>query len=430
MAALRSGDPIGQLEPQAWMQAPETQAVIQALMAEGTAVRFVGGCVRDSVLKRPIKDIDIATPDPPQRVLALLDEAGIHAIPTGIDHGTITAVIGKAHYEITTLRRDVENFGRKARVEYTDDWRIDASRRDFTMNALSADPQGRIYDPFDGLADLGAGRVQFVGDPAQRIEEDALRLLRFFRFHAHYGRRTDLDVRALAACRKLAPLLDTLSGERVAGEILRLLQADDPATILLTMHGTGILGHVLPAASDFGRLRILSWLESRGLVRDDIRVDPIRRLAAMLRTDRAGAEAVGERLKLSGTQTARLVAMATPRAAIRPDLDPPGIRRALHKVGAAQFLDLTLLAWAERRSQDARLSAAETQAWTDLLDWAKDWRPVELPLKGRDLIGLGVPHGPRIGRLLCAIESWWEERDYRPDHQACLDQARRLMAEG
>ncbi|RAU23172.1 CCA tRNA nucleotidyltransferase [Paramagnetospirillum kuznetsovii] len=408
------------------MQDPDTQAVVEALMVDGAKVRFVGGCVRDSVLKRPIKDIDIATPDPPQRVLALLDDAGIHAIPTGVEHGTVTAVIGKAHFEITTLRKDVENFGRRARVEYTDDWLVDASRRDFTMNALSADPLGRIYDPFDGLADLGAGRVQFVGNAVQRIEEDALRLLRFFRFHAHYGRRTDMDSQALAACRKLAPRLDTLSGERVAGEILRLLQAEDPASVLLTMHTTGILGHVLPAARNFGRLRILSWLEERGLVRDDVHVDPIRRLAAMLTTDRAGAEAVGDRLKLSVIQTKRLVAMAEPRVKIHQDLSRQDIRRALHRVGADEFRDLTLLAWAERRSEDARLSAAETAAWTALLDIALDWRPVELPIKGRDLLAQGVPHGPEIGRLLSLVEEWWEEQDFRPDRDACLDRLRRL----
>ncbi|CAA7626784.1 tRNA nucleotidyltransferase/poly(A) polymerase [Magnetospirillum sp. SS-4] len=409
------------------MEAPETRAVIAALRADGAEVRFVGGCVRDSVLKRPIKDIDIATPDPPQRVLALLDEAGIHAIPTGMDHGTVTAVIGKAHFEITTLRVDVESFGRHARIEYTDNWLVDASRRDFTMNALSADPEGHIFDPFDGLADLGAGRVRFVGDPASRIEEDGLRLLRFFRFHAHYGRRTNLDARALAACRKLAPRLDVLSGERVAGEMLRLLLADDPATVLLAMHANGILSHLLPDARDFGRLRVLSWLESRGLARDEIAPDSIRRLAAMLTTDRRGAEATGERLKLSGLQTRRLVAMAEPRVELRHDLDPAGTRRALRKVGEAEFRDLALLAWAGRRSVEARPCPDETRAWTALLDLARSWRPVELPVKGRDLLALGLPHGPEIGRHLAAIDAWWEERDYRPDRQACLDELRRRL---
>ncbi len=424
---LQPGDPIGLLGPQEWMAAPETQAVIRALGADGAHVRFVGGCVRDSVLKRPIKDIDIATPDPPERVLALLDDHGIHAIPTGIDHGTVTAVIGKAHFEITTLRRDVESFGRHARIEYTDDWRVDASRRDFTMNALSADPQGRIYDPFDGLADLGAGRVRFVGDPFQRIEEDALRLLRFFRFHAHYGRRTNMDDRALVACRKMAHKLNTLSGERVAGELLRLLLAYDPASVLLTMYGLGILAYLLPDAKNFGRLRVLSWLESRGLARDEVQPDAIRRLAAMLTTDQAGAEAAGERLKLSGSQTKRLAAMAAPRVAMGPDLDAAVLRRALRRLGGDEVRDLTLLAWAERRSLNARLSAAETKGWVAALDTARDWVPVDLPVKGRDIMALGVGHGPEIGRLLAGIEAWWEECDYRPDRAACLAELGRMV---
>ncbi len=425
---LRSGEPIGLLGPQDWMDASETRAVLGALAADGAEVRFVGGCVRDAILRRPIKDIDIATPDPPQRVLALLDEAGIHAIPTGIAHGTVTAVIGKAHYEITTLRVDVETFGRHARIAYTDDWRLDASRRDFTMNALSADPEGRIYDPFDGIADLGAGRVRFVGDPQQRIEEDALRLLRFFRFHAHYGRRTGMDARALAACRRMAPRLATLSGERVAGEVLRLLLADDPASVLLIMQGQGILAHLLPEARDFGRLRVLAWLEARGLARAEVRPDAIRRLAAMLETDRAGAEAVGERLKLSGAQTARLVAMAGPRVTLSADLDDAAIRRTLRRLGADCFRDLALLAWAARRTEITRPSAAETAEWSRLLDIALAWRPVELPVKGRDLLAMGVPHGPEIGRLLAEVESWWEERDYRPGRDDCLAELRRRLA--
>ncbi|TAN58789.1 MAG: CCA tRNA nucleotidyltransferase [Magnetospirillum sp.] len=410
------------------MKAAETQAVIHALAVDGAHVRFVGGCVRDSVLKRPIKDIDIATPDPPERVLALLDDAGIHAIPTGIDHGTVTAVIGKAHFEITTLRMDVESFGRHARIEYTDDWRVDASRRDFTMNALSADAQGRIYDPFDGLSDLGAGRVRFVGDPFQRIEEDALRLLRFFRFHAHYGRRTHMDDRALNACRKMAHRLRSLSGERVAGELLRLLLADDPASVLLTMHGLGILEPLLPQAKNFGRLRVLSWLESRGLARDDIHPDAIRRLAAMLTTDHAGAEAVGDRLKLSGVQTRRLAAMAAPRVPVGPDLDAATIRRTLRRVGGDELRDLALLAWAGQRSLNAKPSAAETEGWTALLNAARDWVPVELPVKGRDILAMGIAHGPAVGHLLAGVEAWWEERDYRPDRDACLAELRRMLA--
>ncbi|KIL97600.1 tRNA nucleotidyltransferase [Paramagnetospirillum magnetotacticum MS-1] len=427
---LNPGDPIGLLGPQDWMDAAETRAVLAALQADGAQVRFVGGCVRDALLKRPIKDIDIATPDPPERVLALLDDAGIHAIPTGIDHGTVTAVIGKAHYEITTLRVDVESFGRHARIQYTDDWRVDASRRDFTMNALSADPEGNVYDPFDGIADMAAGRVRFVGEPEKRIEEDALRLLRYFRFHAHYGRGTAMEARALHACRRMAGRLKNLSGERVAGELVRLLLADDPTPSLLVMHSRGILAHVLPEAKEFGRLRTLAWLERRGLARAEIRPDAMRRLAALIATDRNGAMALGERLKLSGVQAKRVAAMAAPRVTVDFTMDAQAARRALRKVGSDEFRDLTLVAWAGRRSLEARPDAAESERWIALLDAARDWVPVELPVKGRDLMERGVPHGPRIGGLLAALEDWWEERDYRPDRNQCLEKLKDFVNDG
>lgn len=420
--------PVGQLPPQDWMEAAETRAVVAALTADGAEVRFVGGCVRDAVLKRPIKDIDIATHDPPQRVLALLDDAGIHAIPTGIAHGTVTAVIGREHFEITTLREDVETYGRHARVAFTDSWTADAARRDFTMNTLFADPSGAIYDPFNGLRDLGAGRVRFVGDPMKRIGEDVLRLLRFFRFQAHYG-RPPMDRLALAACRKMAPRLESLSGERVSGEIIRLLQAPDPTSVLLVMQGEHVLDHVLPEAQAFGRLRVLSWLESRAFVRASVWPDPIRRLGALLATDGPGARRVGERLKLSGVQAERLVAIAQPGAALTFDMGQRALRRALHHLGPDTVRDLILVAWADRRSAADRPNHCESEAWLGLIDATDAWRPVELPVKGRDLIAMGVPHGRRIGEILAGLERWWEDADYRPGREEALAEAKARVAE-
>ncbi len=415
--------PLGQLPPQGWMEAAETRAVVAALTADGAEVRFVGGCVRDAILKRPIKDIDIATHDPPERVMALLDRAGIYVIPTGLAHGTVTAVIGKAHYEITTLREDVETFGRHARVAFTDDWTADAARRDFTMNAMFADPSGRIYDPFNGLADLGAGRVVFVGDPVKRLDEDVLRLLRFFRFHAHYG-RPPMDRRALSACRRMAPRLVELSGERVAGELVRLLQAHDPASVLLVMHGERILEHILPEAAEFGRLRVLCWLEERAMVRDTVTPDPVRRLGALLRTDASGARAVADRLKLSNAQRDRVVAIAAPRLAASADLDPAMVRRALRRLGAEAFRDLVLVAWADERARSDHPTSDRSARWIGLLDAADGWEPVELPVRGADLMAMGVPRGPEIGRLLGEVERWWEDLDYRPDRDQCLARLR------
>jgi poly(A) polymerase len=421
-----STEPLGQLPPQPWMDAPETKAVVAALMADGADVRFVGGCVRDSVLKRPIKDIDIATHDPPERGLALLDEAGIHAIPTGIAHGTVTAIIGKEHFEITTLRNDVETFGRHATVAFTDDWTADAARRDFTMNAMCADPQGRIYDPFNGLADLGAGWVRFVGNPAKRLEEDVLRLLRFFRFFAHYG-RPPMDPAALEACRKAAPQLVRLSGERVAGELIRLLQAPDPAAVLIVMHAEGILDPILPEACEFSRLKVLTWLESRAMVRDGIHPDPIRRLGAMLKTHAAGAKAIGERLKLSVAQTTRMTAIALPRVAVDVTMDERAARRALRKVGVDEFRDLVLTAWASQRAIGGA-GSMDTARWTRLLDLADHWHPVQLPVRGADALALGVPKGPVVGRALAEVDRWWEENDYQPGRDEALEKLRAVVA--
>jgi poly(A) polymerase len=422
----RDDSPLGQLPPQPWMEAPETRAVVAALTRDGAEIRFVGGCVRDALLKRPIHDIDIATPDPPDQVLRLLAQAGLTALPTGIAHGTVTAVVGTAHIEITTLREDVATFGRHARVAYTADWAADARRRDFTMNTLFADPQGRIYDPCDGLADLGAGIVRFVGRPEQRIEEDVLRLLRFFRFFAHYG-RPPMDRAALAACRRLAPKLATLSGERIAGEVLRLLRAPDPGSVLIVMGAEGVLAPILPEARAFGRLKALAWLESRAMARADVTPDPLRRLGALLDADAASVQARAARLRLSRQQTQRLVALAAPAAAIGPDTSPRDIRLALRRLGAPLVRDLALIAWADRRSRGAGLGSAESARWIALLDAIRDWVPVALPVRGRDVLDLGLGHGPAVGRLLAAVERWWEERDYQPDRAACLERLRGLV---
>lgn len=427
MRIVPGAGPLGQLPPQEWMDAPETRAVIAALTAEGGEVRFVGGCVRDAVLRRPIKDVDIATRDTPERVMQLLEKAGLRAIPTGVAHGTVTAVAGTAHFEITTLREDVETFGRHARVAFTDDWRADAARRDFTMNAMFADPQGRIYDPQNGLADLGEGAVRFVGDPFKRIEEDVLRLLRFFRFFAHYG-RPPMDRIALAACRRMAPRLAQLSGERVAGELLRLLEATDPTSVLLTMHGNGVLEPILPEAAAFGRLRVLTWLESRAMIRPDLGPDRLRRLAAVLDTDAAGIDAVAERLKLSAVQRGRLAGIVVPSARLSADMDDVAARQALYRMGVTAFQDVLLVTWAGERAVEARVDSARTARWSHLLDIAAHWRAPEFPVRGADVLDLGVMPGPAVGEALAEVEQWWRDGDFQADRDQCLGRLRDVVA--
>ena len=409
-----------QMKPQPWMSTAQTRAVFDALAAAGGAARFVGGCVRDALLGRPVKDIDIATDLPPQAVMAALRQAELKAVPTGISHGTVTAVSGGQPYEITTLRRDVETDGRRARVAVTDDWEEDAARRDFTFNALSLTPDGVLHDPFGGLKDLRAGRVRFVGDPKERIGEDVLRLLRFFRFHAHYGQGA-LDAAGLAACREMAPLLTNLSSERVQAELLALLEAPDPASVLTAMRDAGVLDVILPEATALERLDRLVQVETAAGVRRTYGVspNPVRRLGAVLQVDVPGANAIAERLRLSNAARGRLVRLAGRPATMPAPDDPVANRRALFELGRQAFVDLVLLQWAE---QAIRGVAAD---WSGALGLASDWTPPQFPLSGRDVRRLGVPAGPKVGRLLEEVESWWVAQDFRPDRDACLERLRR-----
>ncbi|MGH6946921.1 MAG: CCA tRNA nucleotidyltransferase, partial [Kiloniellales bacterium] len=311
--------PAGKLPQQEWLTALETCALVAALTAGGDAVRFVGGCVRDAVAGRPVKDIDLATPSPPEQVTALLERAGIKAVPTGIEHGTVTAVVDHLPFEITTLRRDLETDGRRAKVAFTDDWAADAARRDFTMNALSCAPDGTLYDPFDGLADLRAGRVRFVGDPRARIEEDYLRLLRFFRFQAHYGHEPPAPA-LLAVAMEMAPGLANLSGERLRQETLKLLEAPQPLPALEAMIACGVAAHYLPEVESADSLAAYLALEDA-----DAAPDPLLRLAALLPEGGAGAT-VARRLRLSRAETTRLIALTAPEAKPLPD-EPAALRR-------------------------------------------------------------------------------------------------------
>jgi poly(A) polymerase len=421
--------PVGQIHPPPWMTAPESRAVLDALSARGHEVRFIGGCVRDAILNRPPGDIDLALAPAPHQVIDLLGAAGVRAIPTGIDHGTVTAVVGPMHFEITTLRIDVETDGRRARVAFTDDWQADAARRDFTINALSATTDGAIYDYFGGLEDLGHGIIRFVGEPEARISEDALRLLRFFRFYAHFG-RPPADGAALDACRARAAAVTALSGERVRGEILRTLMAADPADVFELMANVGVLGHVLPEAGQPERLRLLSWLETRALRLDTVTPDGTRRLAALLATNREGALAVAERLRFSNRERDRLVLAAAPPVVVDPEAEDADIARFLHRLGAEAMRDIALITWAGERLLMPRLSPDRTRAWIGLIERIDAWQPTPFPLKGRDALALGIARGPRIGQVLGQVQSWWEADGCRASREDCLDRLRAIVNSG
>ena len=395
-----------------WMQAAETRAVMAALEAAGGAgcARFVGGCVRNAVIGRPVADIDIATTLTPDKVTAALKAAELKAVPTGIEFGTVTAVSGGKPFEITTLRRDVETDGRHAVVAYTDDWAEDAARRDFRLNALYADAEGRLFDPTgEGEADARAGRIVFVGDPEIRIAEDGLRILRFFRFLAWYG-QGEPDAEGLAACERMKGALVSLSAERVAKELLKLLGADDPRPAVRLMAATGILSLVVPAAHGLARFEHLVEIES-----DLFQCDPLLRLAALLPDDQASGQATAERLRLSNAQRNRLVAALGLQPRLVSWMSPREARRAVYQLGVDAFCDRLMLGWAGSQRHAAAMQ------WRALLPVAQSWPRPTFPLTGAEVIAAGVPVGPLVGEVMREIEAWWIDQDFIDDKLSIVE---------
>ena len=381
-----------------------TRRLMTALATAGVGARFVGGCVRNAVLERAIDDIDIAVDKPPAEVIRALEAARIKNVPTGLKHGTVTAILDGRPFELTTLRRDIETDGRRATVAFTDDWLADAERRDFTFNAMYADADGTLYDPFDGRADLAAGRVRFIGDADTRIAEDRLRVLRFFRFNAWHG-KSPLDGAGFEACRRNAGAVRELSAERVRKELLRLLAAPEPADALAAMAEAGALDHWLPEYDGTARLRAL-------VARED-RPDPLRRFASVLPVG-TDATQIGKRLKLSTQEALRLEVMLAPQPAIDIAGGPAAWRAGIYQLGQVLYADRLLL-------------AIDTPGdWRAALDMARAWTPPELSVGGRDALALGLAPGPQVGKLMEAVERWWIEGDFSADRAACLAELERL----
>jgi poly(A) polymerase len=394
-----------------WMTAPETKAVMAALVE----ARFVGGAVRNALLGVAVSDVDIAVPMPPTESVVRLTAAGIKTVPTGIDHGTITAVVGPHAFEVTSLRRDVETDGRHAVIAFTDDWAEDAARRDFTINALYAGPDGEIFDYATGVEDLIAGRVRFMGDPNARIAEDYLRILRLFRFHAWYG-RGELDEPALRAAAAARDHLQGLSAERVAKEMLRLLEAPRPGPVARVMAATGILPALLPGALDLVRLERLCELD----LENNLKPEPVLRLASLL--SRLDAEIAAARLKLSNADRSRLAQALEEGDRIASHLKAPDVRRLLYKLGPSAFKDRVRLSWAAApRSQPAL-------AWRMLLAMADAYERPRFPLSGRDVMAAGVPEGARVGAVLEQLEREWADSDFTLDEDVLREKLAKLAA--
>ena len=384
-----------------WREQPGLDRLTAALGAEAELCRFVGGAVRDTLLGHAAADLDVATSLPPDEVMRRIGAAGLKAVPTGLAHGTVTAVLPDGPVEVTTLRRDVETDGRHARVAFTDNWREDAARRDFTINALSAEPlSGAVHDYFAGLDDLAKGRVRFIGEAQARIAEDHLRILRFFRFHARFG-QGPADDEALAACAARARDLQSLSRERIAQELLKLLAVADPVPTLALMVGQAILAPVLPEIGPEGMARLAQLTAREAALAE---ADPIRRLAALLPLDPTLVDAVAARLRLSKAQRRRLVAAA----AGAPGEDA---RLLAYGVGIETARDRLLLHASE---------AALAEGWERLTGWVSP----RLSLTGGDLIALGLPRGPIVAATLAMVEQRWAIEGFPPP-----DRTRSIAAE-
>ena len=401
-----------------WLKAPETQALIAALeAARPGGSRFVGGCVRNTLMGRPVDDIDIATQLTPDQVTEVATKAGFAAHPTGIEHGTMTVVVNHKPFEVTTLRRDVSTDGRRATVGFTESWDEDAQRRDFRMNALYADANGAIHDPTGGgLDDARAGRVIFIGDAHQRIREDYLRILRFFRFNAWYA-KTPLDPHGLSACADLVAGLDTLSAERIWKETKKLLAAPDPRAAWEAMNAIEVRARALPEMDNEQRLDALARLDAELL----LPADAMTRVASAL-SDQEGARALARRLKLSNEERDRLVSALGNEMKIVSYMSLKEMRRAIYKLGNEAFRDRVMLAWAGAGGEKA-------QAWRALVAHASMWTPPRLPLSGDEIMAAGVPAGPKVGEVMREVEAWWIDADF-PDDKLSLIERLKAVAQG
>lgn len=383
-----------------WLTTSNTQKVISALeAARPGCARFVGGCVRNTIMRRPVDDIDIATQLEPEQTLAALEQAGIRAIPTGIEHGTITAVIDHQPFEITSLRRDVETDGRRAVVAFTEDWAEDAQRRDFRLNALYAAPDGTLFDPVEGgYEDALAGRVIFIGDADERLREDYLRILRFFRFNAWYG--AGLDAEGLAACKRQRDGLAKIARERIWKELKKLLTAARPRLAVEAMGETGVLDQVLPNHRGIDLLHDLEITEE--LV--GAQPDPMLRLMALLPRSAPAVQQTSQTLRLSNDETERLNVWAAENLPEPVGMRSQELRATLYWHGKQAVVDRAMLAGADIR---------------ELLAAVRIWKSPEFPINGDDALAAGLT-GPDIGDALRRVDQAWVESDFELERDALL----------
>jgi poly(A) polymerase len=410
-------EPPASLKDAAWLREGALAQLLDVLGRDGEEARVVGGAVRNALLGEPISEFDVATTAIPQEVIRCATAAGFKPVPTGIEHGTITVVIAGRPFEVTTLREDVETFGRHATVRFGRDWRADAERRDFTMNALSVGADGIVHDYVGGLADLKARRVRFIGDAKTRIDEDYLRILRFFRFHAAYGHGLP-DATGLAACIAARAGLSQLSRERVRMELLKLLVARHATPALATMAESGLLVSVLGGVPDLAGFENIAKVEATA----GVQADAVQRLGALGTRVADDAERLWQRLRLSNVEHERLASMAESWWRISP-ADEKGARALLYRLGPERFVDRVLLAWARSPA------TAHDPAWRVLAALPEHWTAPVFPLKAADFMKRGVPQGPALGAALHEAEAAWIAADFPSDQETIAAIAAAAVAE-
>jgi poly(A) polymerase len=381
----------------AWLTRGALARLLSVLDRDGEEARVVGGAVRNALIDMPIHEIDVATTAVPEEVVRRVQAAGFKPVPTGIDHGTITVVIDKHPFEVTTLRQDVETYGRHAKVAFGRDWKSDAERRDFTINALSATRDGTVYDYIGGLADLAERRVRFIGEAKRRIEEDYLRILRFFRFHAAYGTSGHPYAEGIAACIAGRGGLDQLSRERVRMEVMKLVVAPHAVPTLISMADAGLLLRVLGGVSHLASFENMAKAEAA----IGLSPDPVRRLGALGVMVAEDAERLWQKLRLTNVEHERLASMAEGWRRMSAAFGEQGARALLYRQGREPFTDHALLGWA--RSQ----AAANDTHWRQLATLPQRWTAPVFPLKAADFIKRGVEKGPALGAAIAAAEAAW-----------------------
>ncbi|HZL31104.1 MAG TPA: CCA tRNA nucleotidyltransferase, partial [Pseudolabrys sp.] len=387
MSGVNAGATSRSLANAAWLTAGALSRLLDVLDRDGEEARVVGGAVRNALIDQPVHEIDVATTALPQEVVRHVEAAGFKAVPTGIEHGTVTVVIDKRPFEVTTLRKDVETDGRHATVAFGRDWKTDAERRDFTVNALSVTRDGAVYDYTGGLDDLAARRVRFIGDPHKRIAEDYLRILRFFRFHAAYGAGGPPDAAGLTACVAGRDGLAQLSRERLRMETMKLLVAPHALPTLIVLADCGFALRILGGVSYLGSFENMAKVEAAiGLA-----PDPVQRLGALCVMVAEDAQRLFERLRLTNTEHERLTSMAEGWRRITPAIGEQGARALIYRLGAQAFTDHALTGWAR---SDA---SAHDKAWLGLATLPQRWSAPVFPLKADDFIKRGVAKGPALG---------------------------------